>query len=97
MSVQKLIQAKGAFVSVASSHVTVDHVISQLEADDVSAIVVSDDNQNIRGIISGIASSRVLRRALTVARECVTETARVRTPRNALAQIAQHPALGVSA
>jgi hypothetical protein len=33
MSVQKLIEAKGAFVSVASSHVTVDDVINQLEAD----------------------------------------------------------------
>jgi len=47
MSVLKLIERKGSLVSVIASHVNVDHVIKQLEADDVSAIVVSYDNQQI--------------------------------------------------
>jgi methylmalonyl-CoA mutase cobalamin-binding subunit len=41
MSVRDLIESKGTFVSVIPSHMTVDNAINQLEADDVSAIVVS--------------------------------------------------------
>lgn len=52
MTVQKLIEGKGSFVSIVRPHVRVDDVIHQLEADDVSAIVVSDDDQNIFGIVS---------------------------------------------
>ncbi len=61
MSVKKLIEGKGAFVSVVPSHVTVDDVINQLEADDVSALVVSDDGKNILGIISGVDIVRGLK------------------------------------
>jgi len=61
MTVQKLIEGKGSFVSVIPSNVNVDAVINQLEADDVSAIVVSDDNQNILGIISGVDIVRGLK------------------------------------
>jgi CBS domain-containing protein len=61
MNVQKLLEAKGTFVSVIRSHVTVDDLINQLEADDVSAIVVSDDDKNILGIISGIDIVRGLK------------------------------------
>ena len=52
MTVQKLIDGKGSFVSVIPSDVRVQDVIDQLEADDVAALVVSDDNRNILGIIS---------------------------------------------
>lgn len=53
MTVQKLMDGKGSFVSIIRSDVRVDDVINQLEADDVSALVVSDDNEKILGIISG--------------------------------------------
>lgn len=52
MTVQKLLRDKGSFVSVIRSDVRVQDVIDQLEADDVAALVVSDDNRNILGIIS---------------------------------------------
>lgn len=59
MSVKKLIEGKGAFVSVVPSHVTVDDVINQLEVDDVSALVVSDDGKNILGVMLALTSSEV--------------------------------------
>lgn len=52
MTVQKLIEGKGSFVSIVRPHMRVDDVIHQLEADEVSGIVVSDDDQNILGIVS---------------------------------------------
>lgn len=52
MTVQKLLSGKGSFVSVIRSDVCIQDVIDQLEADDVAALVVSDDNRNILGIIS---------------------------------------------
>jgi CBS domain-containing protein len=61
MSVRKLIEGKGSFVSVVPSHMSVDDTINQLEADDVSAIVVSDDGKNILGIISGVDIVRGLK------------------------------------
>jgi predicted transcriptional regulator len=61
MSVRKLIEGKGSFVSVVPSHMGVDDTINQLEADDVSAIVVSDDGKNILGIISGVDIVRGLK------------------------------------
>lgn len=61
MSVRELIESKGTFVSIIPSHVTVDDVINQLEADEVSAIIVSDDRKNILGIISGVDIVRGLK------------------------------------
>jgi CBS domain-containing protein len=52
MTVQKLIEGKGNFVSVVRPDVTVDDVIKQLEADDVSAVVVSENDKGILGIVS---------------------------------------------
>lgn len=78
MSVQELIQGKGTIVSVVPSHVTIDDVINQLEADEVSAIVVSDDNKNVLGIISGVDIVRGLktfgRNSAHVRRGCPGQT-----------------------
>jgi signal-transduction protein with cAMP-binding, CBS, and nucleotidyltransferase domain len=52
MTVERLIKRKGNFVSIVRPHLTVDDVIKQLEADDVSAVVVSGDDQDIFGIVS---------------------------------------------
>jgi CBS domain-containing protein len=61
MSVRELIEGKGTFVSIITSRLTVDDVINQLEADEVSAIIVSDDRKNILGIISGVDIVRGLK------------------------------------
>ena len=52
MTVKSLLQDKGNYVSVIRSNDRVQEVIDRLEADDVSALVVSDDNQDILGIVS---------------------------------------------
>jgi CBS domain-containing protein len=61
MTIQKLMDGKGRFVSVIRSDVRVDDVINQLEADDVSALIVSDDKDKILGIISGQDIVRALK------------------------------------
>jgi CBS domain-containing protein len=61
MSVQKLIEDKGTFVSVIPSHLTIDDVINQFDTDDVSAIVVSDDKKIVLGIISAVDIVRGLK------------------------------------
>src|SRR5690348_6456571 len=52
MTVQTLIERKGSFVSIIHPDVTVDDVIKQLEADDVSSVVVSGNDEDILGIVS---------------------------------------------
>jgi CBS domain-containing protein len=52
MTVRRLIEGKGSFVSIVRPHLSVDQVIDQLETDEVSAIIVSEDDQNILGIVS---------------------------------------------
>ena len=52
MTVRRLLAGKPGDVSVIPPDARVRDVINQLEADDVSALVVSDDGTNILGIIS---------------------------------------------
>jgi len=52
MTVRKLIRQKGDFVPVIRSDVKLQDVIDQLEVDNAGALVVTDDNQTILGIIS---------------------------------------------
>ncbi len=52
MTVRKLLAGKRGNVPVIPANVTVQNVIDQLEADDASALVVTDDGANILGIVS---------------------------------------------
>ena len=61
MTVRRLLEGKGDFVSVIRSQVRIQDVMDQLEVDDVAALVVSDDGQNILGIVSNRDVVRGLR------------------------------------
>jgi CBS domain-containing protein len=52
MSIQTLLKSKGRFVPIISSNVLVSDVIDKLEIDKAGALVVTDDNQTILGIIT---------------------------------------------
>lgn len=52
MSIQALLKDKGRFVPLISSNVTVSSVIDKLEVDKAGALVVTDDNHTILGIIT---------------------------------------------
>lgn len=52
MTVRRLLAGKPGEVSVIRSDVLVQDAIDQLEADDVAALVVSDNEKTIQGIIS---------------------------------------------
>jgi CBS domain-containing protein len=52
MSIQALLDQKGRFVPIISSDVTVNDVIDKLEIDKAGALIVTDDNQTILGIIT---------------------------------------------
>ena len=52
MSIQALLDAKGRFVPIISSNVSINDVIDKLEIDKAGALVVTDDNQTILGIIT---------------------------------------------
>jgi CBS domain-containing protein len=52
MSVRRVLRAKGFFVPVIRSGLTLNDVINQLEVDNVGALVVTDDNSRILGIIT---------------------------------------------
>jgi CBS domain-containing protein len=52
MSVQLLLKGKGNFVPVITSALTLKDVIDQLDVDNAGALVVTDDGQNILGIIT---------------------------------------------
>jgi CBS domain-containing protein len=52
MSVQLLLKGKGNFVPVIKSALTLKDVIDQLDVDNAGALVVTDDGQNILGIIT---------------------------------------------
>jgi CBS domain-containing protein len=52
MSVRRLLKGKGSFVPVIQSHLSLSDVINQLDIDKVGALVVSDDNSKILGIIT---------------------------------------------
>ena len=52
MTVRRLLKGKGAFVPVIRSDLTLNDVVSQLDLDNVGALVVTDDNKTILGIIT---------------------------------------------
>jgi CBS domain-containing protein len=52
MTVQALLDAKGRFVPMISSNVRVSDVIDKLEIDKAGALVVTDDNLTILGLIT---------------------------------------------
>lgn len=52
MSVERLIERKGAFVPVIRSDLKLSDVINQLDIDNAGALVVTDNSQNILGIIT---------------------------------------------
>ena len=52
MSVHLLLKGKGNFVPVIRSTLTLKDVIDQLDVDSAGALVVTDDGQNILGIIT---------------------------------------------
>jgi CBS domain-containing protein len=52
MSVRRLLKGKGSFVPVIRSDLLLNDVIDQLEIDSVGALVVTDDDRKIRGIIA---------------------------------------------
>lgn len=52
MTVSALLKGKGRFVPIVSSDVTISDVIDRLEIDKAGALVVTDDNQRILGIVT---------------------------------------------
>ena len=52
MTVQRLLNDKGGFVPVIRSEVSLRDVIEQLKIDEAGALVVTDDNRSILGLIS---------------------------------------------
>lgn len=52
ITVRRLLKGKGFFVPVIRSEPTLNDVVSQLDLDNVGALVVTDDNRKILGIIT---------------------------------------------
>jgi CBS domain-containing protein len=52
MSIQSLLKAKGRFVPIISSDVTIAEVIDRLEIDKAGALVVTDDQHTVLGLIT---------------------------------------------
>lgn len=52
MTVQKLLKGKGNYVPFTRSTASIRDVIDKLDVDDVGALVVTDDDQTILGLIS---------------------------------------------
>jgi CBS domain-containing protein len=52
MSVKRLLQGKGTFVPIISSDLALADVVDQLEIDEAGALVVTDDNSSILGIVT---------------------------------------------
>jgi CBS domain-containing protein len=52
VSIQSLLKAKGRFVPIISSDVTIADVIDKLEIDKAGALVVTDDSHTILGLIT---------------------------------------------
>jgi CBS domain-containing protein len=62
MSIRTLLSRKGRFVPIISSEVTIADVIDKLEIDKAGALVVTDDNHTILGIITERDIARGLKR-----------------------------------
>jgi CBS domain-containing protein len=52
MSIQALLKGKGRFVPIIASNVTIADVIDRLEVDKAGALVVTDDNHTILGLVT---------------------------------------------
>ncbi|AUJ65598.1 hypothetical protein B9057_14435 (plasmid) [Aestuarium zhoushanense] len=52
MTIRKLLQEKGATVTTTGADTTVQEIMDRLELDEVSAIVVTDTDRRILGIVS---------------------------------------------
>ncbi len=52
MTIRNLLKSKGSYVPSIGSDATVRHVLEQLDLDDAGALVVTDDEEKILGIIS---------------------------------------------
>lgn len=52
MTIRNLLKSKGSYVPSIGSNATVRHVLEQLDLDDAGALVVTDDEEKILGIIS---------------------------------------------
>lgn len=52
MTVRRLLNEKGSFVPSIRSNARLSDVVDQLELDDAGALVVTDDDKNILGLIS---------------------------------------------
>jgi CBS domain-containing protein len=52
MTVRRLLKGKGSFVPVIRSDLTLNDVVDQLDLDNVGALVVTDDDKTILGIIT---------------------------------------------
>lgn len=61
MSIQALLKTKGRFVPIISSNVKMSDVIDKLEVDKAGALVVTDDNHTILGIITERDIARALK------------------------------------
>ena len=61
MSVRKLLGSKGNFVPIIRSNSTIADVVELLEADDAGALVVTNDEKTILGIITERDVTRALR------------------------------------
>lgn len=62
MTVRKLIGSKGNFVPIIRSNSIIADVVEVLEADDTGALVVTDDERSILGIITERDVARALQR-----------------------------------
>ena len=62
MTVRLLLKTKGTFVPVIRSDLTLQDVVDQLQVDEAGALVVTDDNENIVGIITERDLARGLKR-----------------------------------
>ena len=62
MTVRLLLKTKGTFVPVIRSDLTLQDVVDQLQVDEAGALVVTDDTQNMVGIITERDHARGLKR-----------------------------------
>jgi CBS domain-containing protein len=62
MSVRRLLSGKGRFVPVIQSDLSLNDVINQLQIDEAGALVVTDDNSTILGIVTERDIARGLKR-----------------------------------
>lgn len=62
MTVRRLLEGKGRFVPTIRSGASLQDVIDQLDIDDAGALVVTDDNEKILGLITETDIARGLKK-----------------------------------